>query len=111
MLVNHPETERFMVKIPRSRGERILNMPRMTCLMWRPLTASRTKRKIANPFGVILVCLLFGSIALGQEQDSTRKQYSEKIASDYNYRFGKELPFRRVTLKCRVAALSARGFS
>ncbi|MFZ0517177.1 MAG: tetratricopeptide repeat protein [Acidobacteriaceae bacterium] len=68
-------------------------MPRMTCLMWRPLTASRTKRKIANPFGVILVCLLFGSIALGQEQDSTRKQYSEKIASDYNYRFGKELPF------------------
>ncbi|MGB6305123.1 MAG: tetratricopeptide repeat protein [Acidobacteriaceae bacterium] len=65
----------------------------MTCLMWRPLTASRTKRKIANPFGVILVCLLFGSIALGQEQDSTRKQYSEKIASDYNYRFGKELPF------------------
>ncbi|MDW5266144.1 MULTISPECIES: tetratricopeptide repeat protein [Acidobacteriaceae] len=43
--------------------------------------------------GVMLVCMLFGSVASGQQQDAGRKQYSEKIASGYNYRFGKDLSF------------------
>lgn len=47
----------------------------------------------------MLVCVLFGAVASAQEaapaqqQDAARKQYSEKIASSYNFRFGKDIPF------------------
>jgi tetratricopeptide (TPR) repeat protein len=47
----------------------------------------------------MLLCLLFGSAASGQDvpsgqqQAKMRAEYSEKIASGYNYRFGKDLPF------------------
>jgi tetratricopeptide (TPR) repeat protein len=49
--------------------------------------------------GGTLACLLLGSVVSGQQaapvqqQDAVRKQYSDKIASSYNYRFGKDLPF------------------
>ncbi len=63
---------------------------------------SRLKRlnwRFAALAGVMPVAMLFVSIAPGQEvtpgkdQDAARKQYSEKIASGYNFRFGKDLPF------------------
>jgi Flp pilus assembly protein TadD len=57
------------------------------------LSVARIILRYADVSAIALPCLLLGSVASGQQQDAARKQYSEKIASDYNYRFGKELPF------------------
>ncbi len=60
---------------------------------WHRLSVSMVKRGFTALSSVMLVYALHGSVASGQEQDAARRQYSEKIASGYNYRFGKELPF------------------
>jgi tetratricopeptide (TPR) repeat protein len=81
MLINHLENEECIMKIAPSHDDqkpRTLRMPLLVAM---------------------LVCVLFSSAASaqeatsGQEQDAARKQYSEKIASGYNYRFGKDIPF------------------
>ena len=81
MLVNHLETEECIVKIVPSRDNQRLRTLRMPLLFWPSLTVSMLKRGFAALSGVMLVCMLFGSVAFGQEQDAARKQYSEKIAS------------------------------
>jgi tetratricopeptide (TPR) repeat protein len=60
---------------------------------WLLQNAHIVKRGFGVLSGAMLGCVMLGSVASGQEQDAARKQYSEKIASGYNYRFGKELPF------------------
>ncbi len=93
MLVSHLETEECIVKIVHSHDDPRRWTLRMPFLFWPPLTVSMVRRGIAALSGVMLVGMLFGSVAFAQGQDAARKQYSEKIASDYNYRFGKDLPF------------------
>jgi tetratricopeptide (TPR) repeat protein len=93
MFSNHLETEECIVKIMLPHNDQRLGTLRMPFLFWPPLTGSELKRGFIALSGVVIVCVIFGSVAFGQEQDAARKQYSEKIASSYNYRFGKELPF------------------
>src|ERR1700735_2120851 len=50
-------------------------------------------RKIVG--SVVMVGILAGAIlsTAGAQQDTDRKQYSEKISDSYNFRFGKDRPF------------------
>ena len=93
MFLSHPETDVDIVKVMPSHDDQRLRPLRMLFLFWLPLTVCRLQRGFAALSGVVIACMIFSSVAFGQEQDAARKQYSEKIASDYNYRFGKELPF------------------
>ena len=60
----------------------------------RPSLAPRMpSRSVAVLLGMILVCISLCSAVSAQEPDAARKQYSDKIASTYNFRFGADLPF------------------
>lgn len=72
---------------------RELRTPKMPFHHRPRLTAFGIKSGLAAFLGLMLTGALLCSAASAQDQDAARKQYSDKIASTYNYRFGQDLPF------------------
>lgn len=56
------------------------------------ITARRLGVSIAS-LAAVALCLFSVFTKSGLSQESSRKDYSDKISASYNYRFGKELPF------------------
>jgi hypothetical protein len=93
MYESHLEIEVRVVRIAPYYDDQGRRMPQTPLLFLPSRTARMRKHSFAVLSGAILACALLHPVASGQEQDAARKQYSAKIASGYNYRFGQELPF------------------
>jgi tetratricopeptide (TPR) repeat protein len=80
-LVNYLATQECIVKItPQDEVQKLR-------------TLKISKSGFAAVLGLMLAGALLCSAVSAQDQDAARKQYSDKIASTYNYRFGTDLPF------------------
>ncbi len=92
-LVNFVLTQECTVKIARHLEDRKMWTPQMTLHLRILLAARLLGSGLAVLSGLMLISVSLCSAVSAQDEEALRKQYSDKIGSTYNYRFGTDLPF------------------